>query len=72
MAGIGFRRVYGGIGPLMNLAMASCLEICLEWRWWYEIATLMVGCLHNPTLKCGRHWNLKLLHENENMSYKDF
>ncbi|KAL9449441.1 hypothetical protein AB3S75_011385 [Citrus x aurantiifolia] len=48
-AGIGFGGVCGGIGPLMKLAVPSCLGICLEW-WWYEIVTLMAGYLQNPTL----------------------
>ncbi|RWR83514.1 protein DETOXIFICATION 54-like protein [Cinnamomum micranthum f. kanehirae] len=33
--------------PLMELALPSCLGICLEW-WWYEIMTVMAGYLPNP------------------------
>ncbi|XP_044511748.1 protein DETOXIFICATION 54-like [Mangifera indica] len=39
----------GGIGPLLKLAVPSCLGICLEW-WWYEIVIVMAGYLENPTL----------------------
>ncbi|XP_044475126.1 protein DETOXIFICATION 54-like [Mangifera indica] len=39
----------GGFGPLLKLAVPSCLGICLEW-WWYEIVTVMAGYLKNPTL----------------------
>ncbi|POO00250.1 Multi antimicrobial extrusion protein [Trema orientale] len=46
-AGIG--EVCGGMGPLLKLAVPSCLGICLEW-WWYEIVTVMAGYLPNPTL----------------------
>lgn len=46
-AGIG--EVFGGLGPLLKLAVPSCLGICLEW-WWYEIVTIMAGYLPNPTL----------------------
>lgn len=46
-AGIG--EVCGGLGPLLKLAVPSCLGICLEW-WWYEIVILMAGYLPNPTL----------------------
>lgn len=48
-AGIGFGGVCGGIGPLMKLAVPSCLGICLEW-WWYEVVILMAGYLQNPAL----------------------
>jgi hypothetical protein len=41
--------VCGGVGPLLKLAVPSCLGICLEW-WWYEIVTLLAGYLPNPTL----------------------
>ncbi|KAJ8760524.1 hypothetical protein K2173_015191 [Erythroxylum novogranatense] len=41
--------VCGGLGPLLKLAVPSCLGICLEW-WWYEIVTVMAGYLPNPTL----------------------
>ncbi|GAV62285.1 MatE domain-containing protein [Cephalotus follicularis] len=46
-AGIG--GVCGGVGPLLKLAVPSCLGICLEW-WWYEIVTVLAGYLANPTL----------------------
>lgn len=46
-AGIG--GVCGGVGPLLKLAVPSCLGICLEW-WWYEIVTVLAGYLPNPTL----------------------
>ncbi|EOA35052.1 hypothetical protein CARUB_v10020163mg [Capsella rubella] len=39
----------GGLGPLMRVAVPSCLGICLEW-WWYEIVTVMGGYLENPKL----------------------
>ncbi|CAL9020769.1 unnamed protein product [Prunus brigantina] len=46
-AGIG--DLCGGIGPLLKLAVPSCLGICLEW-WWYEIVIVMAGYLPNPTV----------------------
>ncbi|XP_010247682.1 PREDICTED: protein DETOXIFICATION 54-like [Nelumbo nucifera] len=46
-AGIGV--VCGGLGPLLRLAVPSCLGICLEW-WWYEIMTVLSGYLPNPRL----------------------
>lgn len=39
----------GGIGPLLKLAVPSCMGICLEW-WWYEIVTVLAGYLPNPKL----------------------
>ncbi|XP_004513681.1 protein DETOXIFICATION 49-like [Cicer arietinum] len=33
--------------PLLNLAIPSCVSICLEW-WWYEFMTLFCGYLNNP------------------------
>ncbi|KAK6114765.1 hypothetical protein DH2020_007034 [Rehmannia glutinosa] len=39
----------GGVGPLMKLAVPSCVGICLEW-WWYEIVTVLAGYLPNPKL----------------------
>ncbi|KAK9743326.1 hypothetical protein RND81_03G232400 [Saponaria officinalis] len=36
-----------GLGPLLKLAIPSCLGICLEW-WWYEIVTVLSGYLENP------------------------
>ncbi|GAB4834337.1 Protein DETOXIFICATION 49 [Ancistrocladus abbreviatus] len=32
---------------LMNLAVPSCVSVCLEW-WWYEIMILLCGLLPNP------------------------
>ncbi|XP_019465363.1 PREDICTED: protein DETOXIFICATION 49-like [Lupinus angustifolius] len=34
--------------PLLNLAIPSCISVCLEW-WWYEIMILLCGYLINPT-----------------------
>ncbi|XP_065848301.1 protein DETOXIFICATION 54 [Euphorbia lathyris] len=45
----GIGGVCGGVGPLMKLAVPSCLGICLEW-WWYEIVIVMAGYLANPKL----------------------
>ncbi|KAK7283671.1 hypothetical protein RIF29_13362 [Crotalaria pallida] len=33
---------------LLNLAIPSCISVCLEW-WWYEIMILLCGYLINPT-----------------------
>ncbi|KAL4352626.1 hypothetical protein GQ457_06G038810 [Hibiscus cannabinus] len=33
--------------PLLNLAIPSCISVCLEW-WWYEIMILLCGLLLNP------------------------
>ncbi|XP_050226586.1 protein DETOXIFICATION 49-like [Mercurialis annua] len=32
---------------LLNLAVPSCVSVCLEW-WWYEIMILLCGLLINP------------------------
>ncbi|KAF9668297.1 hypothetical protein SADUNF_Sadunf15G0114200 [Salix dunnii] len=32
---------------LLNLAIPSCISVCLEW-WWYEIMILLCGLLSNP------------------------
>lgn len=32
---------------LLDLAIASCVSVCLEW-WWYEIMILLCGLLINP------------------------
>uniref|UniRef100_A0A5B7BXK5 Protein DETOXIFICATION n=1 Tax=Davidia involucrata TaxID=16924 RepID=A0A5B7BXK5_DAVIN len=32
---------------LINLAVPSCVSVCLEW-WWYEIMILLCGLLLNP------------------------
>lgn len=45
--GIGGMR--SGLGPLLKLAVPSCVGICLEW-WWYEIVTILAGYLPNPKL----------------------
>ncbi|CAH2066822.1 unnamed protein product [Thlaspi arvense] len=42
-------ELVGGLGPLMRVAVPSCLGICLEW-WWYEIVIVMGGYLENPKL----------------------
>lgn len=36
-----------GWKTLMNLAVPSCVSVCLEW-WWYEIMILLCGLLSNP------------------------
>ncbi|KAK4783920.1 hypothetical protein SAY86_018288 [Trapa natans] len=36
-----------GWTTLMNLAIPSCISVCLEW-WWYEIMILLCGLLLNP------------------------
>lgn len=36
-----------GWKSLMNLAIPSCISVCLEW-WWYEIMILLSGFLLNP------------------------
>lgn len=33
--------------PLLNLAVPSCISVCLEW-WWYEFMTIFCGYLSNP------------------------
>ncbi|KAK4795009.1 hypothetical protein SAY86_013003 [Trapa natans] len=43
----GAARVVSGLGPLLKLAVPSCVGICLEW-WWYEIVTVMAGYLPDP------------------------
>lgn len=48
-------KTWGGISleclkdwqALLNLAIPSCISICLEW-WWYEIMILLCGLLTNP------------------------
>ncbi|VFQ97915.1 unnamed protein product [Cuscuta campestris] len=45
----GMEGVFGGVGPLLKLAVPSCIGICLEW-WWYEIVTVLAGYLPNPRL----------------------
>ncbi|KAI9080821.1 hypothetical protein K1719_037223 [Acacia pycnantha] len=49
------KRTWGGFSfkcftewrSLLNLAIPSCISICLEW-WWYEIMILLCGLLLNP------------------------
>ncbi|KAG6671263.1 hypothetical protein I3843_Q004200 [Carya illinoinensis] len=50
------RKTWGGFSmecfkewrSLLNLAIPSCISVCLEW-WWYEIMILLCGLLTNPT-----------------------
>ncbi|KAF5457789.1 hypothetical protein F2P56_021869 [Juglans regia] len=50
------RKTWGGFSmecfkewrSLLNLAIPSCISVCLEW-WWYEIMILLCGLLINPT-----------------------
>ncbi|XP_074315893.1 protein DETOXIFICATION 49 [Silene latifolia] len=36
-----------GWQTLINLAIPSCISVCLEW-WWYEIMIILCGLLSNP------------------------
>ncbi|TKY55348.1 MATE efflux family protein 6 [Spatholobus suberectus] len=38
---------FKGWKTLLNLAIPSCVSVCLEW-WWYEIMILLCGLLVNP------------------------
>lgn len=38
---------FQGWGPLLGLAVPSCISVCLEW-WWYEIMLFLCGLLSNP------------------------
>ncbi|XP_057449938.1 protein DETOXIFICATION 49-like [Lotus japonicus] len=38
---------FKGWKALLNLAIPSCISVCLEW-WWYEIMILLCGLLINP------------------------
>ncbi|URD91265.1 Zinc finger, C3HC4 type (RING finger) [Musa troglodytarum] len=38
---------FGEWRPLLNLAVPSCVSVCLEW-WWYEIMIILCGLLLNP------------------------
>ncbi|KAH0665729.1 hypothetical protein KY285_026935 [Solanum tuberosum] len=38
---------FKGWKKLLNLAIPSCISVCLEW-WWYEIMILLCGFLINP------------------------
>ncbi|XP_030448819.1 protein DETOXIFICATION 49-like [Syzygium oleosum] len=49
------KKTWGGLSSdcfkewrnLLNLAVPSCVSVCLEW-WWYEIMILLCGLLLNP------------------------
>ncbi|PWA66359.1 Multi antimicrobial extrusion protein [Artemisia annua] len=41
------RKCFKGWCSLLNLAIPSCISVCLEW-WWYEIMILLCGLLVNP------------------------
>ncbi|KAG4378934.1 hypothetical protein AAZX31_17G127600 [Glycine max] len=41
------RECFNGWKKLLNLAIPSCVSVCLEW-WWYEIMILLCGLLVNP------------------------
>ncbi|XP_008238780.1 PREDICTED: protein DETOXIFICATION 49-like [Prunus mume] len=41
------KECFEGWKSLMNLAIPSCISVCLEW-WWYEIMILLCGLLLNP------------------------
>ncbi|KAG8659274.1 protein DETOXIFICATION 49 [Manihot esculenta] len=49
------KKTWGGITleclrgwkSLLNLAIPSCISVCLEW-WWYEIMIMLCGLLLNP------------------------
>ncbi|PKI65304.1 hypothetical protein CRG98_014268 [Punica granatum] len=38
---------FKGFKSLVDLAIPSCISVCLEW-WWYEIMILLCGLLLNP------------------------
>ena len=38
---------FHGWGPLLSLALPSCISVCLEW-WCYEIMLFLCGLLSNP------------------------
>ncbi|KAL2227115.1 protein DETOXIFICATION 49 [Sesamum indicum] len=50
-----YKKTWGGLSmeclkgwkSLLNLAIPSCISVCLEW-WWYEIMILLCGLLLNP------------------------
>ncbi|KAK7308997.1 hypothetical protein RJT34_05389 [Clitoria ternatea] len=44
---VSFRGCFSGFQALLNLAVPSCVSVCLEW-WWYEIMILLCGLLINP------------------------
>ncbi|KVI04753.1 protein DETOXIFICATION 49-like [Cynara cardunculus var. scolymus] len=41
------KECFKGWNSLLNLAVPSCISVCLEW-WWYEIMILLCGLLVNP------------------------
>ena len=49
-----YKKTWGGVSSeclrdwksLVNLAVPSCISVCLEW-WWYEIMILLCGLLTN-------------------------
>ncbi|KAF6141721.1 hypothetical protein GIB67_027899 [Kingdonia uniflora] len=41
------RECVTGWGPLLRLALPSCVSVCLEW-WWYEFMIVLCGLLVNP------------------------
>ncbi|KAL9163397.1 hypothetical protein ABFS82_06G037800 [Erythranthe guttata] len=50
-----YKKTWGGLSmeclkgwkSLLDLAIPSCISVCLEW-WWYEIMILLCGLLLNP------------------------
>lgn len=50
-----YKKTWGGLTveclkgwkSLLNLALPSCISVCLEW-WWYEFMILLCGYLLNP------------------------
>ncbi|XP_043715637.1 protein DETOXIFICATION 49-like [Telopea speciosissima] len=50
-----YKKTWGGIScecikgwkSLLNLAIPSCISVCLEW-WWYEIMIVLCGLMLNP------------------------
>ncbi|KAI6702176.1 hypothetical protein NL676_011312 [Syzygium grande] len=50
-----YKKTWGGVSSeclkgfksLVDLAVPSCISVCLEW-WWYEIMILLCGYLLNP------------------------
>ncbi|XP_027362222.1 protein DETOXIFICATION 49 [Abrus precatorius] len=45
--GFSLNGCFKGWKALLNLAIPSCVSVCLEW-WWYEIMILLCGLLINP------------------------
>ncbi|XP_028808602.1 protein DETOXIFICATION 53-like [Neltuma alba] len=44
-----FLAAFQGWGPLLSLALPSCMSVCLEW-WWYEIMLFLCGLLSDPQI----------------------